>query len=168
MIKKLFIFATLIGALFFTSCDKEEVFYTEVVELAGEWIVSVDVVDADGSIIEEDYWGPFDMLTYNTVDNNNEMWLDDLENFWSTKVKVVVDVKNSTFTCNNYTDEYLKGTEWEYQATITDGKVNYDGTVSSMGHIVDEIVFTIEFSDDPGTYYRFHGYRRTGFDQGAD
>ena len=151
-----------------SSCGKEEPFYSEVVELAGEWKVTVDQVDASGNVIGENLVGTIDLLTYNTVANTNEMWLDDLKNFWSTKIKVSVDVQNSTFTCNGYTDEYLKGTEYEYQATITDGKINYDGTKSPLGHVVDEIVFTIQFSDAPGEYYRFHGYRRTGFDQGAD
>lgn len=166
--KKIFTFLTFVAALFLSSCDQEEVFYTEVVELAGEWKVKVDQVDASGNVIDENLVGTINLLTYNTVANTNEMWIDDLKKFWQTKVKVTVDVQNSTFSCNGVTDEYLKGTANEYQATITDGKINYDGTKSPLGHVVDEIVFTIQFSDAPGEYYRFHGYRRTGFNEGAD
>ena len=166
--KKIITLFALVGTLFLASCDQEEVFYTEVVELAGEWIVTVDQIDASVNVIQDDVSGTINLLTYNTVVNNNEMWIDDLKGFWKTKVKVTVDVQNATFSCNAATDEYLKGTENEYQATITDGKVNYDGTKSPLGHVADEIVFTIQFSDAPGEYYRFHGYRRTGFNQGAD
>lgn len=166
--KKILTLFAFVGALLFTSCGTEEVFYTDVVELAGEWKVTVDEVDASGNVLEEDLVGTINLLTYNTVANTNEMWIDDLKKFWSTKVKVQVNLENSTFSCNGYTDEYCKGTEYEYQATITDGRINYDGTKSPLGHVVDEIVFTIQFSDAPGEYYRFHGYRRTGFNQGAD
>ena len=166
--KKILTLFAFVGALLFTSCSQEEPFYSEVVELAGEWKVTVDQVDASGNVIDENLVGTINLLTYNTVANTNEMWIDDLKKFWSTKVKVTVDVQNSTFSCNGVTDEYLKGTENEYQATIIDGKINYDGTKSPLGHVVDEIVFTIQFSDAPGEYYRFHGYRRTGFNEGAD
>ncbi len=167
--KKIITLFAFLGVLMLTSCGKEEVFSTEVVELAGEWRVTVDQVDANGAVIAENVsGGMIDMLTYNTVANNNEMWLDDLKGFWETKIKVTVDLTNNTFTCNGYTDEYLKGTEYEYQATITDGRIVFDGTKSPANYTADLIQFTIQFSDAPGEYYRFTGYRRTGFGYGDD
>lgn len=166
--KKIFSLIAFIGTLMFTSCTAEDVYYTNVVELAGEWKVTVDQVDASGNVIDENVSGTINLLTYNTVADNNEMWIDDLKGFWQTKVKVTVDTENLTFSCSNVTDEYCKGTKNEYQATITDGRMKYDATTSSLGYTVDEISFTIQFSDAPGEYYRFHGYRRTGFAQGAD
>lgn len=166
--KKILTIIALLSALAFTSCKQEEVFYSEVVELAGEWKVTVDQVDANGNVIKPNLVGTINLLTYNTAANNNEMWIDDLQKFWSTKIKVNVDLQSSTFTCTNAPDQYLLGTENKYTATITDGRINYDGTKSPLGHVVDEIVFTIQFSDAPGEYYRFQGYRRTGFNEGAD
>ena len=152
----------LIGILFFNSCSKEEVPMTSTVNLAGEWMVIVDVID--GGEVYEDAFGLGQMLwiTYNTnADNGKELWLDDLGSFWDTKVKIPCDVNALTFGSstpvpNQYYDDC--------NVTVTGGKVTFGGTVTPSGVPADKFECYITYSDDEDGYtYYVHGYRRSGF-----
>ncbi|MDE5635341.1 MAG: hypothetical protein K2I52_03420 [Muribaculaceae bacterium] len=50
------------------SCEKEDIGMTATVNLAGEWMVTADAVDANGNVVMEDPFGlgSFQIITYNT------------------------------------------------------------------------------------------------------
>lgn len=152
----------LIGIAFFNSCSKEEIPMTSTVDLAGEWMVTVDVIIGD-EVYEDGYGlGQIEWITYNTnADDGKEIWLDDLGSFWETKVKIPCDSSAKTFGSstpvpNQYYDDC--------DITVTDGKITYGGAVTPSGMPADKIEFYITYSDDQYGYtYYVHGYRRTGF-----
>lgn len=152
----------LIGIVLFSSCEKEEVPMTSTVDLAGEWMVIVDVIDGDD--VYEDGFGLGQMLwiTYNTnADNGKELWLDDLGSFWETKVKLPCDVNSLTFGSSTpVPNQYYE----DCDITVTGGKVTFGGAVTPSGMPADKFECYITYSDDPDGYtYYVHGYRRTGF-----
>lgn len=148
--------------LSFGSCSKEDIPMTSTVELAGEWMVTVDVIDGDD--VYEDGYGMGQMLwlTYNTnADNGKELWLDDLGNFWETKVKLPCDVQTLTFGSSTPVENQAYE---DCEVTVTDGKIVKNGTLTPSGMPADSIEFYITYSDDDyGYVYYVHGYRRTGF-----
>ena len=116
----------LVGMFTFVSCDPEtdeKAGGTAVEKMAGHWVVTVDAVDEDGNVIDENLLGKkIDLNTYNTAANEaDKMWLDDGGNFYNVKMKVnVTDYKNGKFeaipnTSYNPSDdsagnvEFLKG-----------------------------------------------------------
>lgn len=149
----------IVVAFIATSCSKDEIPMTSTVDLAGEWMVTVE---AEGGFS----YGPVMFITYNTSANDGkEIWLDDLSNFWGTKVKVPCDVNAKTFGSTTPADNQ------DYDpitVTVTNGKVIFGGTKTPSGAVADAIEFQIEYSDDPGTVYTAHGYRRTGLSGGAE
>ncbi len=95
--KKLIFFAALLLTTAFTACEKEEVGGTATQSVAGQWYVTIDAVDDNGTPIHvpqydedgnltkyndgEDYFdvGRTLMLTYNTAGNaSDEMWIDNM------------------------------------------------------------------------------------------
>jgi len=168
--KKIVFITVITGMLVFTSCKKDEIGGTATEKIAGEWIVKVDLLKADGSLFYtgEDFFGlgEFKILTYNTAKNvSTEMWLDDVENFWKFKVVVNLNYDNATFSTNNFVDNYY----YESQVKITNGKVLYNAAKTPSGMPADSIVFYVSFDDDtyPENYgyenYKIAGYRYTGF-----
>ena len=158
-----------IFAIAFSSCDKEEIGGTATEDLAGEWMVTVNLAVANGNIIAEDPYGLgyFQIITYNTASNvSSEMWINDLKGFWDFIVKIPCDANSQTFGSSTP----VQNTAYDCQVTITNGKVVYGGTVSPVGgRPADSIEFLISFSDDdPGTTYLIKGYRRTGLSGGAE
>ncbi len=154
-------FLILLALVLMTACGKEDIPMTSTVDLAGEWMVTADI--ADGDKVYEDPYGIGQMLfiTYNTnADNGKEMWLDDLGNFWGTKVKIPCETAGLTFGSST---PVLNSDYDEIEVTVTKGKVVPGGTTSPSGMPADYIEFYIEYEDDPGTLYYIHGYRRTGF-----
>lgn len=157
----------LIGIAFLNSCSKEDIPMTSTVNLAGEWMVVVDVIDGDE--VYEDAYGLGQMLwiTYNTnSDNGKEIWLDVLNSnwgkyLWKTKIKVSCDVNartfgNSTPVPNPYYEDC--------DVTVTGGKVTPGGAVTPSGMPADKFECYMTYSDDEDGYtYYVHGYRRTGF-----
>lgn len=136
-------------------CEKDEdIGGTAVEKLAGEWWVQISVED---DLIADAY---FPVMTYNTADNmNNAMWIDDHEEIWPFKFKCDVNTAAQTFSATNATSLYTPIT-----TNLKNGKVLTGvskGPVSQA--VTDSIYFEIEFSDDPGVTYQFHGYRRTRF-----
>ena len=116
----------LVGMFTFVSCDPEtdeKAGGTAVEKMAGHGVVTVDAVDEDGNVIDENLLGKkIDLNTYNTAANEaDKMWLDDGGNFYNVKMKVnVTDYKNGKFeaipnTSYNPSDdsagnvEFLKG-----------------------------------------------------------
>ncbi|MDE5664621.1 MAG: hypothetical protein K2G17_02690 [Duncaniella sp.] len=168
MIKTLkYLFMTLVVAAL-TSCEKEDVGETATVSLAGEWMVTVDLVDASGNVVMEDPYGMgyVQVITYNTAANiPTEMWISDLGNFWDFTAKVPCDASTQTFGSSSP----LTNEAYESNLTVTDGKVTFGGTLSPSGAKADAIEFYITFSDDdPGMKYLMKGYRRTGLNGGAE
>ena len=84
----------------FTSCEKDEIGGTATEALAGQWYVVYDGVDADGEVTMKDPFrvGRSLLLTYNTSANDGEeIFVDDLTNFWEFKLKVDCNVSTLTF-----------------------------------------------------------------------
>lgn len=168
----------ILAAGIFASCNdtdlggpKNEVEMTATEALAGEWFVHVDGVSASGEITMEDPFGvgSFQFLTYNTAANDpTKMFIDDLGKFWEIKGEVTCNVNDLTFSITQAANEY-----YEMHFDVLDGKILLGAATSSYGHKTDSICFDIVLNDDPnvGKYWdalRISGYRRTGFDQGAD
>ena len=146
-----------------TSCQKEEIGGTATQNLAGEWYVKANVVNADGSVIEDPYGlGRFLIMTCNTTANNpNEIWVDDNKKFWNFKVKATGDVNALTISAASAQNQ--RGDE--ITVTITNGKILKNGGVQNNGSPADYITMDVEFSDDPGTIYRLEGVRYSGLDE---
>ena len=147
----------------FTACQKEEIGGTATESLAGQWYVEANMLDDDGSVIEDPYGiGRFQILTYNTSANTpNQIWVDDSKNFWNFKVKVNGDISSLTF--NAAGAENQRGDE--ITVNITNGKILKNGGVQNNGSPADYITMDVEFSDDPGTIYRLEGVRYSGLEE---
>lgn len=158
MKKVLYLATLLLCAVLTTSCEKEEVGGTATESLAGEWYVTANIVE-DGQVIEDPYGiGRFHLLTYNTSANNpNEIWVDDMENFWDFKVKAQANTTDLTFSASGVQNE-----KYDCTVSITNAKVIKKGGVQNNGSPADYITMDVEFSDDPGTIYRLEGVRYSG------
>ena len=154
-----------------TSCEKEEVGNTATVATAGQWYVTVDAVDESGNLVYGDAdlfgLGQTLLVTANTAANSaTEMIVDDLQNFWGYRVKVVVDPVNMTFATNTTENNNLNGDE--INVTITGGKIVKGGGKQKNGSVADTIEFYVTFSDDayPEAYgyakYHVYGVRYSG------
>lgn len=152
-----------------TSCEKEQIGGTATQALAGEWYVTADAVDKDGNVVYKDEElfgiGKFHVNTYNTAANvSNEMWVDDLGNFWEFKVKATTDVNNYTFS----TPDSAANAYYDCKVLIEGGKILPAAATTPHGTAADSIVFYVSFSDDeyPAAFgyakYRISGYRYTG------
>lgn len=153
-----------LATIVLASCSKEDIPMTSTVELAGEWTVTVDAVDASGNVIMEDPYGmgPIMVITYNTNANDGkEIWLDDLGNFWEFKVKVPCQVGARTFGSDSSLTDVNNG----IGVTVKDGKVTVNGAkIPSTGTPTDAFECKVTFDDDDnGLIYWIHGYRRSGF-----
>lgn len=159
------------------SCEKDEIGGTSTEALAGEWYVTVDAVDEAGSTVLEDPFGlsHVKMLTYNTADNvANQLWVNDLSNFWGFCVKAEANVEARTFTTNGAVTNTIltepeDGSDSYYcTVNIESGKVLEKAATTPSGAAADSIVFYVSFNDDayPEAYgyakYKVSGYRYTG------
>lgn len=148
-------------AVFMSACSKDDVPMTSTVDVAGEWMVIVDVVDGD-DVYEDPYGlGQLMWITYNTnADNGKEIWLDDLGSFWEFKVKEPCDVVSRTFGSSTP----AQNAYYDCTVTVSDGKITPNGALTPSGMPADKFECYITFSDDEDGYtYYVHGYRRTGF-----
>ena len=159
--KKVLYFATLFLCIAFVSCEKEEIGGTATESLAGEWYVQANIVE-NGQVIEDPYqFGRFNIMTYNTAANNpNEIWIDDMQNFWDFKIKATADPNNLTFSATD-----APNVSYECTVTVTNGKIIKNGGKQNNGSPADYITMDVEFSDDPGTIYRFEGVRYSGLEE---
>lgn len=142
----------LLGMFTFGSCEPEtdeKAGGTAVEKMAGRWVVTVDAVDEDGNVIDENLLGKkIDLNTYNTAANDaDKMWLDDAA-FYGVKMKVnITDYKNGKFeatpnTCYNPSDDEAGNVEF------LKGQVLYGQGKNIHGAPVDSICYTVKFSDD--------------------
>lgn len=149
-----------------TSCEKDEISNTATKALAGEWYITVDGVDANGTVLYEDVFGLGHILlnTYNTAANTpTEMYVNDLGNTWDFIVRVKSDINALTFS----TEGAATNESYDCDVTIEGGKVLPGAATSPHNTPVDSIVFYATFSDDtniPAAYskLKFAGYRYTG------
>ncbi|MBO4730932.1 MAG: hypothetical protein J5593_05605 [Bacteroidaceae bacterium] len=182
--------ALLLMGMTFSSCEKEDIENTATVNMAGQWYVDIDAVDADGNPIPggEHYFGydeeRFLLLTYNTADNKStEMYIDDLGSCdiatyygngaypsYAFKCKVDIDYKNLTFSSEAAENESGIN-EFEsdlYPITITGGKILKGEGRQKNGSVCDSIVFFVQFEGDPWypddgyEYYKISGIRYSG------
>ena len=101
-------------------------------------------------------------MTYNTSSNNpNEIWIDDVKNFWNFKVKATADPNGLTFSASSAQNQ--RGDD--ITVNITNGKITKNGGVQNNGSPADYITMDVEFSDDPGTIYRLEGVRYSGLEE---
>ena len=148
------------------SCGKFEPGGTSTQNLAGDWVCTVYCDDGTGFAVDN----YCTLQTYNTSDDNGDIWINDYEGYWGTYCRV--DASNSARTFGKAGKEY----EDMYNGVgqlIWGGKVTPKGAVSPDGHVTDKIEFFIAFSDDdadgdhnPDPYccaYYFVGYQQTGF-----
>lgn len=159
----------LVGVCTFVSCDPEtdeKAGGTAVEKMAGRWVVTVDAVDEDGNVIDENLLGKkIDLNTYNTAANEaDKMWLDDGGNFYNVKMKVnVTDYKNGKFEAIPNTS-YNPADDAAGNVEFLKGQVLYGQGKNLHGAPVDSICYTVKFDDDEdGLIYRVSGKRYSGF-----
>ena len=156
--KKVIYLATLLFCTTLASCEKEEIGGTATENIAGDWYVTVDPADENGDVIPgyEDFFdvGRIHILTYNTAANtDDQLYVDDLGEFWEFKVKTTSDAKNMTFATNGaVANEAYE----DCDVTITGGKILPKAGHQNNGSPADSIVFYVSFSDDP--YPEAYGY----------
>lgn len=152
-------------AFILASCEKDDIGGTSVEAMAGEWYVTVTCVDEDGATVYEDDeffgLGSIHILTYNTSDNtSDQLWVNDLGNFWDFAVKATCDLESLTFTTNGEVENY----SYECNVEISGGKIIYDAATTPSGMPADSIVFYVSFDDDPyPAYYGFENYKISGY-----
>lgn len=129
------------------SCTKME--YTQefssTFPISGDWTITV----TQGS----DSYGPYFMKIYNTSSSKDSVWIDDNEQFWDTKTKAKVDMKNLTFSGTNEVNEYYAS-----HVSYANGKV--------IGK--DSIYFEVTFDDDSpanGNVYIYAGHRKLSYEE---
>jgi hypothetical protein len=161
-------FLATVSGIALLSCDSDDptIGRTAGQEIAGEWWVtySVDGEDAGNGYSE--------IITSNTAANvSTEMLLSDVVdpnaaggNFWTYKIKAMVDPNTKKFSADEVTSTALdRGEPYEIEVNILNGQIFPKGGFSKTRVVTDSIYFEIEFSDDPGTIYVAHGHKRTGF-----
>lgn len=160
---KKIIYLMLASMVLFASCAKDPIGSTATVSMAGEWYVTVDVVDENGEVLYEDPYGMGQVLfsTFNTAANKaDEMFVFDNYNFWEFQVQVKADPATMTFA----TDGMGANLVYESGVQISSGKVTLGGATTPSGMPADAIEFLLSFDDDDyGFTYKVHGYRYTGF-----
>lgn len=135
---------------------------TAVVNMANAWWVTLD----KGGTQDVFGIGHFKIATYNTSENTNMFWVDDMKNGYGVKAKVTADYSNLTFSGNESANAYYdpdNPDDFPKTVNITDGKVFPKMGHSKSGNVVDSLHMKIEFSDDPGTIYEMNGVARTRF-----
>lgn len=158
----------LLGMFTFGSCDPEtdeKAGGTAVEKMAGRWVVTVDAVDEDGNVIDENLLGKkIDLNTYNTAANDaDKMWLDDAA-FYGVKMKVnVTDYNAGKFEATPNTS-YNPSDDEAGNVEFLKGQVLYGQGKNLHGAPVDSICYTVKFDDDEdGLIYRVSGKRYSGF-----
>lgn len=138
----------------FNSCKKElpNIGGTSAQKMANEWWASIYIGNTNLAP------SLYKIITSNTADNKNEIWVDDQHNLWDFKVKAQADFGALTFSATK-APNFVPG--YPITVTITNGKVLPGLGHSKTGNIVDSIYMEVEFSDDPGTKYLIKGHSRT-------
>jgi hypothetical protein len=155
---RIFKISGIIILLFSISCTRklEAPGQTNTVAMSNEWWVTL-------SLNGEDLIGnPVLFSTYNTSQNvSDSLWLDDLNNGYQFKVKVLADPKNETFSTDSAQNE-----SYDIRVHIANGKIIPNGGKGkSTGSIVDSIYMEASFGDDPGDTYIISGVARSRWAQ---
>ncbi|MEP6951283.1 MAG: lipid-binding protein [Ginsengibacter sp.] len=145
-----------------SSCQKvKEAGATSAVKVANEWWVTLDSVGI------QDYYGigHIRIATYNTSENNNDIWVDDNKAGYGFKAKATADYTNLTFSsavlaANDY---FVPGGVFAETVHITEGKIFPGMGHSRAGNVADSIHMKMEFSDSPGFIYEMNGVERTRY-----
>ncbi len=161
MKKILLIFSAFVVTMAFVSCLKtKDPGATAAVNMANEWWVTLD----QGGTQDVYGIGYFKIATYNTSENNNQLWVDDMQNGYGVKAIVTADYSNLTFSGSQAVNEYYDPNHpanYPQTVNITEGAIFKKMGHSKSGNIVDSVHMKIEFSDDPGTIYEMNGHERT-------
>jgi Lipid-binding putative hydrolase len=149
---------TAIIMILFLSCTKklENPGATNTVAMSNEWWVTL-------TLGGNDLLGRHVLFsTYNTSQNvADSLWLDDLENGYDFKCKVLADPKNLTFTTDSSQNEY-----YDIRVHIANGKIIPNGGKGyTTGSIVDSIYMEASFGDDPGDTFIISGVARSRWAQ---
>lgn len=154
ILKKLsYLFLSIALITSFVSCDQVESVPDDseilITEVTGKWVVDM--------IWDGDPQGTNTISIYNTSANDNDMmWLDDLEHSWGLKAKVPLNLGALTFGGSDLDELYYSVT-----VSITEGKIIKNGATTPSGDVVDSISFKAEFSDIPGEIWEYSGYKST-------
>jgi hypothetical protein len=143
-----------------TSCKKDfDPGTTNEQKTSNNWWVTVQVdgVDLIGTSVLLD--------TYNTTNDKDSIWVDDLQNIWPFKCKAQVDLSNSTFQTKGSENQY-----YDMTVKLDNGKILSKAGHSKSGVITDSIYMEAHFSDAndviPGYNYQttfvIAGVARTG------
>lgn len=167
MKKTIVLIALVLGCLI--ACEKNPVGSTATKDIAGQWYVTYDGVDADGNVTMADPFGIGHtlLLTYNTAGNYADtLWLDDQGNFWDYKVKIPV-VGGKSFGSPTDTLKLIDQSNG-ILVKIWNGEILPGAATTPSGMPADSIHFELLFSDDTyaGTYWdhlTVGGFRYTGF-----
>jgi Lipid-binding putative hydrolase len=144
--------------LFSISCTKklENPGATATVAMSNEWWVTLTLggVDQLGKHVL--------FSTYNTSQNvADSLWLDDLQNGYQFKCKVLASPKNLTFTTDSSQNQY-----YDIRVHIANGKIIPNGGMGkTTGSIVDSIYMEASFGDDPGDTFIISGVARSRWAQ---
>jgi hypothetical protein len=158
--KKLNLFILSVCAVFvLTNCQKtEEPGETATAKFSNDWWAVL--YDTDGNQLTD----PAKIVTTNTANDKDSIYVDDQQHIWGFFVKAGVDHQNLTFAATNSYNLYYDPAhpaKFPLSVSITDGKVFPNGGHSKTGIITDSIYMKIEFSDDPGTIYSIRGVAST-------
>lgn len=147
------IFFSIIIFASLSSCKKEtyNAGKTNSEKMSNNWWCTFTINNQDIGI------GHFLLTTYNTADDKDSIWIDDLKNSWQFKCKAKADLSNSTFETSNSQNQY-----YDITVKIDDGKILSKAGHSKSGVITDSIYMKATFSDDPTNTYIISGVARTG------
>ena len=157
----------LITIFFVSSCKKDLIDTIKKIDpgktstypLNGEYWVQLDAAPIATPTAWSNALGYKKIIISNTsTDKGDSIWIDDLKNIWSFKVKTACNPTLMTF---NVTD----GKELYYDdaTTIKNGKLILDIGISRGGNKTDSIYMEISWASDAANVYRLSGVRRTGF-----
>lgn len=165
--KKVLYILAIAATTLLASCQKTPIGGTKVQDMSGQWYVQVDIVDASGDVVIEDFNGGRSLLlTYNTAsDADNVLYVDDLGNFWEYKVQVPCVLGSKSFG----SDSPVANEYYDCNATVSKGVIIIGGATTPSNQKADYIEFLVNFDDDDyvemfgGVAYKVHGWRYTGF-----
>jgi hypothetical protein len=150
--KKTIPIVTVFFLLLISGCAKNlpEVGGTAAQTVANEWWVTFAL---NG---EDQIGSPVKIATYNTSDNKDSIWVDDLQHTWQFKCKAKADYQALTFQTDGSQNDY-----YDIQVKITNGKILHKAGISRTGNITDSIYLEATFTDDPDNKYTLSGTART-------
>lgn len=171
--KKVTIILALLALAVF-SCQKDPVGKTATVDLAGQWQIVYNCVDANGDFV--DVWDdPSMALTFNTAANDKDsIWFSDLGNLLGIQVKIPCNLADLTFGSDDQfeninTDGALGDGDIDAGTIIKNGKILKGAATTPSGMPADSIYFEIFIENDGYAagygydHYTAAGFRYTGF-----